>query len=125
MRVIIIILFFLANFLVTSVRCQSKQQPCREDSTFIGRFNESMETIKASELLEQDITIEKKVNAILFLNAVTGVEAKVDDPHIALYKNREELYDDLKKWQNWLEANRCSMTWQKADSLVRKYNGDR
>lgn len=57
------------------------------------------------------------------LIAITGYEGRVDlfgEP-IAIYTYREDLDKDLKIWKQWYEANKCSFTLEKADSLIARY----
>ena len=95
---------------------------CKIDQDFVDRFNACIELIELSEMSKLDHEIEPKINAILFLNAVSGYESQITDIHFPSYERRDLLYDDIGKWRKWLGNNKCTMTMERADSLLGTYN---
>jgi hypothetical protein len=102
--------------------CSCKRaENCPVEVAFAEKFQSSIKNILDSEL-GKNHDIDRKVDAILFLNAVTGIESGIQSLHTPVYDSREILKSDLRKWQEWYNSNKCIMTLSKADSMLKKYN---
>ena len=112
---------FTIAFACLFIGCR-KDDSCEVDELFIKKFRTCINSIQQSELQTRNVFIEEKVEAILFLNAVTGHESQVSNLHFAIYDSIDLLYQDLRIWQNWLEENKCLMTIARADSTLDRYN---
>ncbi|QHT69166.1 hypothetical protein GXP67_22245 [Rhodocytophaga rosea] len=65
-------------------------------------------------------------NAYNCLHAITNIHRKVARSGGApyFYPNGEEdsYFEDVDNWYSWYEQNKCTITVQKADSLIRAFS---
>jgi hypothetical protein len=99
----------------TQSECQSV------DKKFASTFENHLNTIKRTQEDDEFVLVEPLTDAYLYMNAVTGIKARVSGFETPTYKNPSELHEDIERWENWFKKNKCSMTNQKADSLFRVY----
>ena len=111
---------FLLIFLTTNSSCSS--ETCKEDQQFKTKFDSCLQLIYQYEKYQYPIEIDKKLDAVLFLNAVTGIEGKINSPHAPVYDNSTELKKDIRLWKKWYEENKCNTTLEEAEKKLNKYN---
>lgn len=98
--------------------CCVKNQNCTIDKLFKRKFNEKLQTLEEfSKGFSGDDT-RKAVNAAYYLNVVTGIESSIYLGDVVYYEPKL-FKKDKRKWKAWYKDNRCSMTIDKADSLLR------
>lgn len=110
-------------FFVAIVIFCSCNKNCIVDYEFKTEFDNCISLVKQinSEGFSSDIDLRSTVYECLF--AVTGYEGQVDkgnEPHCYyLYNDSIDYISiDIKKWQTWYDLNKCTMTINKADSLI-------
>jgi len=111
LKIIVIVLF----------ACEWKNKDCHIDKAFKSLFESKLEIMKASEIHKIDMTINEKLKAIIFFNAITGHHARIESYHIPLYEDIETFKQDIRVWSKWYENQKCGYTKEKADSLVSAY----
>lgn len=107
--------FLILVIQLLNIGCTSD---CSVDPVFKKKFNEClslMEKAHTGEYRYVDITQQ----AAIFLANVTEKTPKDFQYDYGLYDSDEGYEEDLKHWNNWFENNKCSMTIEKADSLLR------
>lgn len=74
---------------------------------------------------EPGYSSSQKFRAYTFecLYAITGYEGRVDkgnEPHdfYPYSDSIDYMKEDIRIWEEWLEKNKCTMTLEKADSLI-------
>ncbi|GAA0891922.1 hypothetical protein GCM10009122_16010 [Fulvivirga kasyanovii] len=98
--------------------CCVKNQNCTIDKLFKRKFNEKLQTLEEfSKGFSGDDT-RRAVNAAYYLNVVTGIESCIYLGDIVYYEPKL-FKKDKRKWRAWYLENRCSMTIDKADSLLK------
>lgn len=116
---------FLTVLCLNSLSCSK----CKEDKAFKAEFQNCLEIaylVSGNGYYCDDGT---RMNAFGCLIAITGYEGRVD-----LFANTPATYtyysndcdvdlegEDLNIWKQWYEANKCSFTLEKADSLIVRY----
>lgn len=90
------------------------------DKRFVAIFNEHLETIKSSQR-NKWVLLEPLTNAYLYVNAVTNVTPRISDFDTPHYNSKKEFTEDVTLWEEWFAENKCTMTYERADSLFRAY----
>ncbi|WP_295913863.1 hypothetical protein [uncultured Alistipes sp.] len=96
---------------------------CKEDSVFKTNFQNCLDIVDLVHYKGYYSDLGTRLHAFECLIAITGYEGSVDlfgEP-VAIYTYREDLDKDLNIWKQWYEANKCSFTLAKADSLIARY----
>lgn len=99
----------------TQIECQ------RIDKKFVSTFGNHLGTIKGTKQ-ERFVSLDSLTDAYLYMNSVTAIEARISDFDTPHYKNDKNFNEDVKRWEEWFKKNKCSMTFEKADSLYRVYS---
>jgi hypothetical protein len=108
---------------------------CNEDQALKKEFFNCIRVVekiqKEGYFLDTDYAESANCRAfsIECLAAITGYQGYVDkgnEPHYFYpYSDTIDYVDvDIKKWQEWYEDNKCTITMQTADSLIKKYSID-
>jgi hypothetical protein len=66
-------------------------------------------------------------NAFNCLFAITNIHSEVirngDAPYFYPYsESRNYYFEDIDNWYKWYEHNKCTITTQKADSLIKAFS---
>lgn len=94
---------------------------CKKDLFFDKKFRDSIQIMTLSEN-GKETSIEDKLDAIRFLEAVTGYKSKIEDIEYPVYKDKSIFIKDKHAWQNWYISNRCKLKDSQIDSLLVIYN---
>jgi hypothetical protein len=104
-----------------AVSCYNKDS-CEVDTAFKKQFNENVNFLISTESKGDFIyQTSEKIKAIYFLESTTGIKSQLYWGHVFGYQSSELLEEDIEKWKNWYDTNKCKMTIVKADSLFRNY----
>ena len=114
MRFVRWILYIIVSFSVLS--CTR----CKVDEDYKQKFLSCIETLQKSHagIKTQLIEIQE---AVIFLSATTGIEPTNFDIEHGIYLDEGVITSDIAKWEAWYKENKCTMTLQYADSLVKKF----
>lgn len=70
----------------------------------------------------EDMSIHDKLDAIRFLEAVTGYKSHIDEIEYPVYKDKDIFEKDKNAWESWYKKNRCTLKDSQIDSLINLYN---
>jgi hypothetical protein len=101
-----------------------KKFPCNSNSDFDYKFINSIETLTQLQK-NQNIITSDKLNAIRFLESVTGIKANISNFTKNLYPNSEKFEIDKKAWLEWYKTHRCNLSENQIDSLFILYKNYR
>lgn len=93
---------------------------CKVDEDFKQKFLSCIETLQRSNTGVKTQLLEIQ-EAVVFLSATTGIEPSNFDIEHGIYLDEKEITSDITKWESWYEKNKCTMTLQHADSLVKRF----
>ena len=94
---------------------------CDIDFRFESEFRGKIELLKKSEIEKESVKISEKLDALFFLSAVTNTKSSIRDIHVPLYPDIKSFKKDVYLWEQWYKENKCSFTYEKADSLASKF----
>jgi len=83
-------------------------------------FKSNMEIIKKFEN-GKAIGISNYLNSISYFTKLTGHESQVKLGGSIGYGDTIKLNQDLTKWNEWYDTNKCKITKIKADSILGNY----
>lgn len=70
----------------------------------------------------EDMSIQDKLDAIRFLESVTGHKSQIDDIEYPIYQDKNMFEKDKNTWESWYKKNRCILKDSQIDSLINIYN---
>lgn len=119
----IVSLLIISNFLLLT-NCQNK---CNTDKRFSHEFNNCILLVHKLNSENASSTLKVRVFTYECLFALTGYEGRVDksnEPH-CFYPHSDSvdfIKEDIEIWLKWYELNKCTMTIEKADSIIQRHS---
>lgn len=112
----LVLIFFI---LVTITSC--KEDKCEIDSKLNLEFNNNLDLIKRFEH-GTTVGMTNYLNAISYMSKLTGHESQLYIGGSIGYRGDSiKFHQDLTKWKEWYDLNKCSITNAKADSILGDY----
>lgn len=90
--------------LICVISCKNEKD-CLVDQYVKNSFEEKIRHIKA--LKTNEGFGPKTYLFLFFLEAVTGLKTSANYGDISVYVTKKDIRDDVKKWKNWYELNKC------------------
>lgn len=106
---------------IALLSCRAHRDCKNIDQEFVSTFENNLRIIKRTAHSKEGL-LEPLTNAYLYMNAVTGIEARISDFDTPHYKVKNYFFEDVEKWEEWYKENKCLMTHERADSLFRVYS---
>lgn len=110
MRNLLIILLLLSS-------CQNSNR-CTPNKALSEDFEKAISYIISSEKVGSEFSPKVKVNTVFFMEQLTKEESTTFDYEFAVYPYKKGLKEDLNRWKNWYDTNKC-MNYSRDD-----YNWD-
>ena len=100
---------------LVTVECDLIDINC--DSEFCEDFNDALIKIQLSERGE-NISFYQKQSSVFYLESITMTKSKINSLETPVYDNKRDLEEDLIKWVEWFNLNRCRFNKLEADSII-------
>ncbi|MFO7830055.1 MAG: hypothetical protein R6V23_15630 [Bacteroidales bacterium] len=92
---------------------------CYIDSEYKFHFESYISLIE--NMKKEKVEVKKVQDAILFLSSTTGIEPIDFDIEYCLFHSNEARKESIMRWKKWYLDNKCDMTIEKANKLLKLY----
>ena len=111
---------YIIIFLTAILLMGCNDSKCAIDENLRLDFKYNIETIKNFEK-GKAIGVSNYLNSISYFTKLTGHESQVKLGGAIGYLDTTKLRQDLTKWDEWYNINKCTITKIKVDSILGDY----